>query len=304
MPNAAQLNRLAYFVAVVDAGSFTAAATRLGVSKAVVSQQIARLEEALGATLIARTTRRSQPTAAGLVFHARCVDILRQADDAISELGDASRQPSGPLRITASFAFGTAVLAPFLSGFVRRYPAVTPELVLSDARVDMVEQRLDLAFRVGWLIQSGAVSRRLNRFEQVLVASPAVAMGAALPEDLAGLPWIANLALKSPLHWRFTHAGGTVRIIEPRPAMAMNSTLAVHGGVRAGAGISVLPDFLVAADLEAGRLVRLLPEWRLPAGGIHVVFPPGRFRPAQVRAFVDMLVASRPGEDSADPDPS
>lgn len=291
-----QLNRLAYFVAVVDARSFTAAAKRLGVSKAVVSQQVARLEAALGTTLIARTTRRTEPTVAGLAFHSRCVEILRQAEEALTELGEASREPSGMLRLTATFAYGTSVLAPLVARFRQRYPAVSLELLLSDTKLDLIEQRIDLAIRMGPVGSAGHVARSLGTFDHLIVASPSVAgMAEDTPEAVAALPWVANLALTSPLNWVLRHADGSSRTIEPSAAISMNSTLAVHGGVLANAGASVLPDYLVAADIAAGRLVRLLPGWHLPPGAAHAVFPPGRYRPAPVRAFVDMLVASRRG---------
>lgn len=292
--SAAQLNRLAYFVAVVDARSFTAAAAKLGVSKAVVSQQVARLEASLGITLVARTTRRTEPTVAGMAFHARCVEILRQAEEAVAELGEATREPSGMLRLTATFAYGTAVLAPLVAEFRRRHPAVSLEVVLSDTKLDLIEQRIDLAIRMGAVGAPGHVARSLGTFDHLIVAAPEVARAAeSTPEAVAALPWVANMALSAPLNWTLTHADGRSCAIEPRAAISMNSTLAVHGGVLAGAGASVLPDYLVAGDVAAGRLVRLLPGWSLPSGGVHAVFPPGRYRPAPVRAFVDMLVAAR-----------
>lgn len=294
--SAAQLNRLAYFVAVVDTRSFTAAAARLGVSKAVVSQQVARLEASLGTTLLARTTRRTEPTAAGLAFHARCVEILRQADEAVAELGEATREPSGTLRVTATFAFGTAVLSPLVAAFRQRYPAVSLEIVLSDTRLDLIEQRIDLAIRMGHVGGAGHVARSLGAFEHLVVAAPSVAQAAGdTPEAVAVLPWVANLALAAPLHWPLRRADGATGTMEPKAAISMNSTLAVHGGVLAGAGVSVLPDYLVSADIAAGRLVRLLADWDLPSGAAHAVFPPGRYRPAPVRAFVDMLVPWRRG---------
>jgi DNA-binding transcriptional LysR family regulator len=294
--SAAQFNRLAYFVAVVDARSFTAAAARLGVSKAVVSQQVARLEAALGITLVARTTRRTEPTVAGLAFHARCVEILRQAEEAVAELGEATREPSGTLRLTATFAYGTAVLAPLVAVFRQRYPAVSLEIMLSDTKLDLIEQRLDLAIRMGPVGGTGHVARSLGTFNHLMVAAPSVAQAAGeTPEAVTALPWVANMALPAPLHWPLRHDGGATRTIEPKAAISMNSTLAVHGMVLAGAGASVLPDYLVDGDIAAGRLVRLLPGWHLAPGDAHAVFPPGRFRPAPVRAFVDMLVASRRG---------
>jgi DNA-binding transcriptional LysR family regulator len=160
--------------------------------------------------------------------------------------------------------------------------------------LDLIEQRLDLAIRMGAVGAAGQVARSLGAFEHLIVAAPSVAqMVGDTPETLVALPWVANMALATPLQWSLRHADGTSRPIEPRASISMNSTLAVHGGVLAGAGVSVLPDYLVDGDIAAGRLVRLLPAWHLPPGAAHVVFPPGRYRPAPVRAFVDMLVAAR-----------
>ena len=290
---ARQLNRLAYFVAVVDARSFTAAAARLGVSKAVVSQQVARLEASLGTTLIARTTRRTEPTVAGLAFHLRCVEILRQAEEAVAELGETTREPSGLLRLTASFAYGTAVLAPLVAMFRQRYPAVAMEVMLSDAKLDLIENRLDLAIRMGELGTAGNVARSLGTFDHLIVAAPEVVQTADTPAAVEALPWVANLALAAPLHWQLRHTDGGAGTLEPKAPISMNSTLAVHGAVMAGAGVSILPDYLVAGDIAAGRLRRLLPSWHLPPGVTHAVFPPGRYRPAPVRAFLDMLLAAR-----------
>ncbi|WP_424812499.1 LysR family transcriptional regulator [Roseococcus sp. YIM B11640] len=296
MSGANQLSRLTYFVAVVDARSFTGAAEKLGVSKAVVSQQVAKLEASLGTTLLSRTTRRTEPTAAGLAFHARCVEILRQAEEAVAELADANHELGGTLRLTASFAYGTAVVAPLLAQFRRLHPRVTPDLVLSDDRLDLIEHRLDLALRLGDVTGQGQVVRHIGTFEQYLVAAPFLAEGT--PAGLEGvqeLPWVANLALRWPQQWQLRRADGSERILAPRPAVLVNSTLAVMGAVLAGAGVSVLPDYVVEPELAAGRLVRLAPEWRLPGSTINAVFPPARFRPASVRAFVDMLAARAKG---------
>src|SRR5262245_50039391 len=128
MPEATNLNRLAYFTAVVDTGSFTRAAERLGITKAVVSQQVARLERELGTTLLIRTTRRVHPTEAGRMFHARCVLILREAEDAYGELAKASTEPRGTLRLTAPYDYGTSVVVPAVTAFLARFPSCRAEV--------------------------------------------------------------------------------------------------------------------------------------------------------------------------------
>jgi DNA-binding transcriptional LysR family regulator len=286
------LNRLAYFTAVIDAGSFTAAAARLGITKAVVSQQVARLEEELGTALLVRTTRRVEPTEAGRAFHIRCVAILRQSEDAFVDIGRAAESPTGTLRLTAPLDYGAAVVAPALAEFTRRYPACRAALSLSDKTIDLVSGQLDMAVRVGWLEDSSFVARRIGSFRQLLVCAPSFAgalSGVRKPEDLQTLPFVANTALREPLDWKFSRPKAQPRSVRGRSTFAIEATPAVHAAVLAGAGLSVLPDYVVHADVALGRLLHVLPEWSLPSGGIHAVFPAARLRPAKVTAFLELL---------------
>jgi DNA-binding transcriptional LysR family regulator len=290
---AINLNRLAYFVAVVDAGSFTRAAERLGVTKTVVSQQVARLEAELRTSLFLRTTRRVEPTEAGRRLHARCVMILREAEDAFGEVAEVNASPVGTLRIAAPNDFGASTIAPLAAKFRRTYPACTVELVLSDAKIDLITHHIDVSIRVGWLDDSSQQARRIGTFRQLLVATPDLArtLPANVPDDLAQLPFIANGALREPLVWHFSRADFDRRTVRMRPLMTIDATPAVLAATLAGGGLSVLPDFLVARPLQAGTLVQVLPDWSLPSGGIHAVYPAARFRPPKVTAFVAMLEA-------------
>lgn len=285
------LNRLAHFAAVVETGSFTRAAERLGISKTVVSQQVARLEAELRTALLLRTTRRVEPTEAGRLFYARCVLILREAEDAVGELAQSNAEPMGMLRIAAPNDYGTSTVAPVAAAFARKYPACGVELILSDARMDLVANQIDLSIRVGWLNDSSLKAKRIGAFRQLLIAAPDLAAAAAAnnPGQLAALPFIANAFLGEPLVWRFTRNRSESRTVHMRQSIAINTTPAVLAAALAGGGISVLPDFLVAEHLKTGRLVHVLPSWTLPAGGIHAVYPAARFRPPKVTAFVAML---------------
>lgn len=289
------LNRLAYFAAVVDTGSFTRAAERLGITKAVVSQQVAQLEQELRTSLLVRTTRRVHPTEAGRLFHARCVMILREAEDAFDEMAQAAAEPTGTLRITAPNDYGIAVVIPVVTAFTARYPACRVEQTLGDQTVDLASGMVDMAIRVGWLADSSLQARKIASFRQLLVGPPALADrigGARGPDDLATLPFIANLALREPLLWRFSRGDLEQRAVRMQASIAIDTTPGVLAAVRAGGGMSVLPDYLVAEDLAAGRLMHALPEWDLPSGGIHTVYPAARFRPPKVTAFVEMLIAA------------
>jgi DNA-binding transcriptional LysR family regulator len=290
---AMNLNRLAYFAAVVDTGSFTRAAERLGITKAVVSQQVAQLERELRTTLLVRSTRRVHPTEAGRMFHARCVMILREAEDAFDELAQAAAAPTGTLRITAPNDYGTSTVVPVVTAFTAQHPTCRVELTLSDETVDLVSGKIDMAIRVGWLTDSSLQARRIGSFHQLLVGSPDFAdhiSATTGPEDLAKLPFIANMALREPLLWQFSRGDLERHAVRMEAIIAIDATPAVLAAVRTGGGLSVLPDFVVADDLTAGRLFHVLPEWRLPSGGIYTVYPAARFRPPKVTAFVAMLI--------------
>jgi len=284
---------------VVDTGSFTRAAERLGITKAVVSQQVAQLERDLRTSLLVRTTRRVSPTDAGRILHARCLLILREAETAFDELAQAVAQPSGVLRITAPNDYGTAIIVPVATAFAARYPECKVELTLGDAMLDLADGRIDMAIRVGWLTDSSLSARRIGTFKQLLVAGGGVCERAAsvrTPAQLAELPFVANMALRGPLAWTFSRPDRkqqTVRqAVRMRASVAIDTTPGVRAAVLQGGGLSVLPDYLVAHDLAAGRLRHVLPEWQLPSGGVYAVYPAARYRPRRVTAFAEMLVAA------------
>lgn len=293
MSREVNLNRLAVFVALVHAGSFTAAAESLGMTKAMVSQHLARLEKELGVTLVLRSTRRMTLTEAGTTFHADCVRILADAQAAIEQVGSTQDKPGGTLRLTATSDYGVAVVAPAVADFMRVHPQMQVDLVLADHVSDLIAERFDLAIRMGWLRDSNLRSTRLGGFRQLLVASPIYLAGRAAPRQLADLAshdWVALSLLASPLRWTFAAPDGSRRTVRMRQVAQANNVTAAHALVRHGAGISVLPDYLVTEDIRDGLLVPLLAQYRLPEGGIHAVYP-GRQPPAKVRVFIEHLRA-------------
>lgn len=285
------LNRLAVFVALVRAGSFTAAAAQLGMTKAMVSQHLLRLEQELGATLIVRSTRRMALTEAGAVFHADCVQLLEEAQAAIERIGDRRNTPTGTLRLTTSTDYGMAVVAPALADFHKLHPQLNMDLVINDQISDLIAERFDLAIRIGWLRDSSLRAARLGSFRQLVMATPAYVAEHGVPrrpEDLASHPWVAMSALTAPLRWTFTRGSGTRRIVRMRQALQANNAAAVRALVLHSAGISVLPDYLVQEDILAGRLQVLLAQYCLPEGGIYAVYPDPQ-PPAKVRGFIDFM---------------
>jgi DNA-binding transcriptional LysR family regulator len=288
------LNRLAVFVALVRAGSFTAAAEVLGMTKAMVSQHMARLENELGVTLLSRSTRRMTLTEAGQTFHAACLRILAEAEAAIAQVGRAQEQPSGTLRLTATGDYGTAVVAPALAQFLREHADMQADLVLTDHMSDLIAERFDMAIRMGWLRDSNLRSARLGSFRQLMVASPAYLARRGEPRaitDLAAHDWVALALLATPLRWTFTAPDGSRRTVRMRSLVQANNVTAAHALVRHGAGVSVLPDYLVTDDIRDGQLVVLMAQYSLPLCGIYAVYP-GRQPPAKVRAFIDHMRAT------------
>ena len=277
---------------MVETGSFTAAAERLGITKAVVSQQVARLEREFRTSLLVRTTRKVQATEAGQAFYLRCALILREADHAFDDLAEISAEPSGMLRLTAPFDYGVGVVVPAIAAFTQRYPACKVDAILIDQTLDIMSSNIELAIRVGWLAETSLQARKIGTFRQLLVASPTMASQVARlssPHDIATLPFVANTALRDTLSWNFSRNETEHHRVNVQASIFLDATLAVREAVCEGAGLSVLPDYAIADDLAAGRLIQVLPQWRLPSGGIHAVFPAARFRPAKVRAFVDLL---------------
>jgi DNA-binding transcriptional LysR family regulator len=217
---------------------------------------------------------------------------LREAEHAFDDLAETSVEPSGMLRLTAPFDYGVGVVVPAIAAFTRRYPACKVDAILSDQTLDIMSGNIELAIRVGWLAETSLQARKIGSFRQLLVASPTMAPQVARltrPADIANLPFVANTALRDHLRWSFSLNDVERQVVDVQAAIFLDATLAVREAVCLGAGLSVLPDFAIADDIAAGRLIQVLPQWRLPSGGIHAVFPSARFRPAKVRAFVDLL---------------
>ncbi len=292
MSKARNLNRLAYFAAVVETGSFTRAADRLGVTKAVVSAQVTQLELELKTTLLVRNTRKVSATEAGMAFYTRCAAILRDADDAFGELSQLSDRPLGTLRMTAPHDYGTVIVTPVVAAFRSKYPECKVELHLGDSHSDLMSGDLDLAIRVGWLRDSGLIARKIGGFQQLLVgAAKDVARRETIahPDHLKTLDFIANMSLSDPLQWVFENAAKQSASVKLENSLSIDSSPAIMEAVKGGAGVAVLPDFLVRKDLHDGTLTQVLPQWTLPEGGIFAVYPASKFRPIKVTAFVDML---------------
>ena len=284
------LNALLVFDAVVEAGSFTAAADRLGIAKAKVSIQVARLETLLGAALFARTTRRVTLTDAGRALHAECHPLLHGITEAVDRVGARTTELSGTLRLSTSVDHAVQSLAAAVASFAEEHPRLQIDLRTSDRVVDLVSEGIDLSIRLGWLRDSSLRAVKLGEFSQYLVASPAYVQRAGLPthpQELGGYAWVALTLLPTPLTWHFTAREGKVHTAHVKTRLRVDSPGALAAMLRQGAGISVLDQYTAQENIASGKLVRLLPEWQLPSGGIYAVYPPGRHVSARVRTFID-----------------
>lgn len=285
------LPELAVFAAVAETAGFSAAARRLGVSKAMVSVAVARLEERLGVRLLRRTTRRLSLTEAG----AAALPHMQRALAAVKDAEEAATvtliSPRGRLRVNAPFSFGLLHVVPALSLFASKYPDVRVDLVLDDRVLDLIEGGFDVAIRVGTLPDSSLLGQRIGRSRNVIVAHPDYLARAGEPRRPRDLAEHAALVYSlSPTGARWTLSRGkrteTVRVSGP---LEVNSSLALHSALHQGLGLARVPWFVVGEDLAKGRLVHVLPEWSLAEQGIHALTT--GTAPRKVRVFIDFLRA-------------
>jgi DNA-binding transcriptional LysR family regulator len=276
------------FARVVTAGSMSAAGRQLGLSPAVISKRIRRLEERLGTRLLQRTTRQIALTEVGQGFYERVVGILASIDEAEAWVTRRSSAVRGQLRVSAPTSFGRLHIAPHLRPFLETYPELTVDLELSDAFVDIVAEGFDLAIRIADLADSSLVARRLAPNHRLLCASPAYLAAQGVPETLGDLARHRLLAHNTDF-WRLEGPEGpvTVRIDSP---LKTNSSEVVREAVIAGLGIALRSTWDVGPELRAGSLVRILPAYGgLRNVAVHAVYPSRRHLAQKVRAFIDHL---------------
>lgn len=290
LPGKIDLNDLLVFEAVADAGGFTAAAERLGVATAKVSVEVARLESKLGVALFSRTTRKVVLTDAGRALYEECRPLLHGLTEAIERAGSDMEDLAGTLRISSTVDHATLTLAPAIAEFARRHPHLAVDLRTSDRVIDIIDEGIDVAIRLGWLRDSSLRAVKLGDFEQYVVTSPEYLRRTKrvnAPEDLMGLEWVALTLLPTPLTWKFTGAVGETKTVHVKARLRVDSPGALRSLLQNNAGVSVLDQFNAEEGISSDGLVRLLPEWSLPPAGIYAVYPPGRQVPAKVRTFID-----------------
>jgi|SoiMethySBSTD1v2_1073268.scaffolds.fasta_scaffold25199_6 DNA-binding transcriptional LysR family regulator len=286
------LDLLSMFVSVAEAASFSVAAKKLRLPKSSVSRGVARLEDGLGAQLLHRTTRHVSLTTAGAALYERTAPLLASLRSAVGALPERQEQPSGELRITAPNELGPWFLAEMVARFVARYPSVRVDAHLTTRAVDLVAEGFDLALRgsVNKLKDSSLTARWLGAFQGHLYASPSylARRGAPRgPRDLKDHDWVVFRNMRGPL--RLEGPGEPV-MLEPRGRITADDFLFVREAVRSGAGIALFDSLFAEKDVTEGRLVCLLPRYRVNAGALYLVYPSTRHLPRKVIAFREILL--------------
>lgn len=287
------------FTAVVDAGSFVAAAEPLGMSKAAVSRYVADLEQRLGVRLLHRTTRRLSLTQEGEVFLARSREILASIEASEAELQTRTDSASGLLKVSVPVSFGIRHLAPLWGEFLDAHPRVSLDVQLADRVIDLVDEGFDLAVRIARLPDSSLVSRKLASTRLVLCASPHYLERRGTPQhprDLAQHDVLGYSLLAMGDQWQFTGPEGAVTV-KVKPRLWTNNGDTAVATAEAAGGIQLQPDFLVASQLAAGRLVEVLAQYRAMELGIYAVYPTRKFVLPKVRALLAFLTAKVSGKD-------
>ncbi|MET0847541.1 MAG: LysR family transcriptional regulator [Pseudomonas sp.] len=286
------------YVRVVEAGSMTAAAQQCEMSTTMVGNHLRALEQRLGVRLLNRTTRRQRLTEFGSAYYQRCLEVLGLVADSERLAEQSQDTPSGTLRITAPLTFGTEKLAPALSEFTLRYPQVKLDVVLTNGRPDLLENGLDVAFRLGAIEPSNLIARPLIDYTLTMCASKAYLARRGTPEKPEDLQHHDCLSFAYPVgddwqsvekQWRLSGPEGDV-MVAVRGPMLINSSAGLHQAARTGMGIVMLPDALVEQDLLDGKLMALMQNYQLPSRPMHLVYAQDRYRLPKLRRFVDFAM--------------
>jgi len=289
------LNDYAYFAEVVAHGGFAAAGRALREPKSKLSRRIAGLEARLGLRLIERSSRRFRVTDTGLAFYERCRAILAEAEQAETLVAQVQAEPHGRIR----FSCPTGMIEPMsslISSFLLRYPKVRLQLIATDRPIDLIAERVDVALRVRSELTSDAAltMRSLGRSTRIFVACPKLANQIGTIEQIALFPTLATNDSADDLEWHLEAQDGRKQMVRIEPRLGCEDMSAVRNAAIAGLGVAILPDHVCAEALQAGRLVRVLPEWRGLQGIVHLVFTTRRGLTPAVRALIDHLAAGFP----------
>jgi DNA-binding transcriptional LysR family regulator len=299
---ATETQELVVFHAAVKHSSYVKAAEELGLSASGVSRIVTRIEERLGVRLVQRTTRKFSLTEAGSTFHARTLQVLADLAEAEAEVQQTQLHPRGTLKLSASIVFGQLYVAPLLDSLLTRFPELSVELTLTNRFVDLIEEGIDLAIRIGALEDSRLVARRLCTNKRVLVASPAYLKRRGKPkctDDLDAHECVIFTGFSKPREWKLLGPSGPVTVaVSGR--VATNNVEVLTSTAKLGHGITVGATMSVGPALLSGELVRVLPDYEFEPTAIFAVYPSNRQLSIKVRAAIDFLVENLPDPPSWD----
>lgn len=287
---------MAVFARVVDAGSFSGAARQLGVTPSAVSRQVARLEGVLRVRLLERSTRKLRLTEAGSAVFSRCQDMVAAAREVLALSDTQTATPRGLVRVSMPKAFGRQVVHPLIPSFLRQYPEVDVQLVITDRTVDLFEEAIDLAIRITEAPPPGLAGRPLMRIRHLVCASPAyLALHGkpTHPRDLASHSCLFLGEDERDQHWRFRRGGEESTAKVRGRYVANHSEVRLEGALQS-LGIASLPEFTARSSLAAGELITVLDDWEHLtnyAGTAWLLYPPNRFLAPKLRVWIDHLVA-------------
>lgn len=287
-----KLRRMALFTRVVETGAMSAAARELSLSASAISQQMRLLEAETGVVLLHRSTRKLTLTEAGRAFYEGCAAMVKAAQSAEQRLAELRDAAVGELRIAAPVGFAGTHLAGALAPLLQHNPGLSLRLLIDDRRIDLIEERIDLAIRIGAMADSSLVARELASWEVVLCAAPAYLARKGLPrkpEELLRHDWLVLTVLETPHQLEMAGPRGEPFRARIEARVASTNSRSLRELALAGAGIARQPLPDVEQEIAEGRLIRLLPEWRLPAIGVYAVTPQREAQPAKVRYAIDAL---------------
>ena len=288
------LTRIRAFIDVVEAEGFSAAARRNGRSKALLSKYVRELEDDLGALLLNRTTRQFSLTEAGHTYYRSASDILKEIDNLADLVRETNRDLKGTIRVSAPRTFTDARVGRSMIDFALANPEIKLEITSDDRFVDLVEEGFDVAIRITKLTDSSLIARKLAPFKIYVCASPDFLKrypGLKHPSDLADVPCITDTNHRTLNNWQFRGNNGALQTVSVSGPIDVNSPSASMQAVRAGLGVSMLPDFIACPLIESGDIVPLFEDRMPDDAAIYAIYPHRRYLPAKVRAFVDYLAA-------------
>lgn len=286
-----RLTAMEIFTNVVEFEGFSAAAGRLGISRASVSKQVIQLEESLGARLLNRTTRRVSVTEVGEAYYERCKRVIAEVEEADLLVEQLHSEPRGTLKVSAPMSFGVSHVGPAVSDFLGAYRELSISLTLNDRFTDLIEEGFDVAIRISQSADTSLIARRLGGVRCVMTATPDYLARNGTPtepQDLGDHQCLSYIYLASGLEWPMFGPNGATSVKVSGPLKANNGEVLVQAA-RQGLGIAFLPNFLVQPEIDRGDLVTVLDQYRLPVLSVYAVSPPNRFPARKVQAFIAFL---------------